>query len=78
MEAAHRPLSRIGKIGDVGSGVCVNFGREERLYTNLVTLSVEESELMRAECEKLAHQWRRLIAEAARLHPRKSVSPSST
>lgn len=58
--------------------MCVNFTRKERLYKNLLSVSLDDAEVVQAERDKVARRRRRLLAEAARLHPPKAVSRYSS
>ncbi|EUB54742.1 hypothetical protein ECG_00724 [Echinococcus granulosus] len=61
-----------GTCGYRGGGTCLNFAREERLYKDLLAVSLDDAEVVKAERDKAARRRRRLLAEAARLHPPKA------
>ncbi|KAM7540475.1 hypothetical protein Aperf_G00000038664 [Anoplocephala perfoliata] len=57
-------------LGDDGYNVCVNFTRDDRIFTDLLPLDdIDDEEVVRVERDRLERQRRRLIAENARLHP---------
>ncbi|VDK35606.1 unnamed protein product [Taenia asiatica] len=53
-------------------GMRLNFTRKERLYKDLLAVSLDDAEVLQAERDKVARRRRRLLAEAARLHPPKA------
>ncbi|KAL5111823.1 hypothetical protein TcWFU_003700 [Taenia crassiceps] len=71
-KASQSAASIAGTCDRRSGGRCVNFTREDRLYKDLLAVSLDDAEVVQAERDKVARRRRHLLAEAARLHPPKA------